>query len=93
VDQEKLDQILVYVRNQEKETKIIKQMVGLHKQEMAEMKKSADDIVQKLDSVSKMVSEIINYYSQVKQTIKEWEMCQQRTEERFRHVDEERRRN
>jgi hypothetical protein len=74
VDQEKIDQILVYGRNQEKESKIIKQMVTLHKQEMAEMKKSADDLGQKFDRVIKMVSEIINDYSQVKQTIKEGNM-------------------
>jgi hypothetical protein len=77
VDQEKIDQILVYVKNQEKESKIIKQMVTLHKQEMAEMKKSADDLGQKFDRVGEMVSEIIDNYGQVKQTIKEWEMCQQ----------------
>jgi hypothetical protein len=39
-EQGKIDQVLTYVRNQEKESKIIKQMVELHKQEMAEMEKA-----------------------------------------------------
>jgi hypothetical protein len=42
VEQGKIYQILSYVRNQVKESKVIKQMVELHKQEMAEMKKSMD---------------------------------------------------
>jgi hypothetical protein len=40
VEQEKIDQILSYVKNQERESKVIKQMVELHEQEMAEMRKS-----------------------------------------------------
>jgi hypothetical protein len=33
----------------------------------------------------------MNDYGQVKQAIKEWEKCYQRTEEKLRHSDEERR--
>jgi hypothetical protein len=80
VEQGKIDQMLAYVKNQEKESKIIKQMVELHKQEMAEMKKSTDALGLKFDCVSEIVSEIMNDYGQVKQAIKEWEMCHQRTE-------------
>jgi hypothetical protein len=39
------------------------------------------------------VNEIISEYGQVKQTIKEWEQCQQRTDEKFRHLEYERRKN
>jgi hypothetical protein len=46
-----------------------------------------------LDRVSEIVGEIMNNYGQVKQAIKEWEGCQQRTEERFRCLYEERRKN
>jgi recombinational DNA repair protein RecR len=60
---------------------------------MAEMKKSADTLGRKFYHVSEIVSEIMNNYGQVKQAIKEWEMCQQRTEEKYRRVDEDRRRN
>jgi hypothetical protein len=89
-EQGKIDKILAYVRNQEKESKIIKQMVELHKQEMAEMKKSTDALGQKLDRVSEIVGEIMTDYGQ---TIKEWEGYQQHTEERFRHLYEEKRKN
>jgi hypothetical protein len=43
--------------------------------------------------VSEIVTEIMNDYGQVKQVIKEWEKCYQRTEEKLRHLDEERRKN
>jgi hypothetical protein len=75
VEQGKIDHILAYVKNQEKESKIIKQMVELHKQEMVEMKKSMDALGQKFDRVSEIVNEIMNDYGQVKQAIKEWETC------------------
>jgi hypothetical protein len=48
VDQGNIDQILSYVKNQEKESKEIK-MVELYKQEMAEMRKSADTLGLKFD--------------------------------------------
>jgi hypothetical protein len=35
----------------------------------------------------------MNDYGQVKQVIKEWEKCYQRTEEKLQHSDEERRKN
>jgi hypothetical protein len=89
VEQGKIDQILSYVKNQEKESKVIKQMVELHKQEVAETRKSTDALGLKFDRVS----EIMNDYGQVKQIIKEWEKCYQRTEEKLRHLDEERRKN
>jgi dsDNA-specific endonuclease/ATPase MutS2 len=68
-------------------------MVELHKQEKAEMRYSTDALGLKFDRVSEIVTEIINDYGQVKQVIKEWEKCYQRTEEKFRHLDEERRKN
>jgi hypothetical protein len=47
----KIDQILSYVKNQEKESKVIKQMDELHKQEMAEMRMSTDALGLKFDRV------------------------------------------
>jgi hypothetical protein len=79
VEQGKINQILAYVKKQEKESKIIKQMVELHKQEMVEMKKSTDALGLKFDRLS----EIMNNYGQVKQAIKEWEMCHQRTRKNY----------
>jgi hypothetical protein len=93
VEQGKIDQILSYVKNQEKESKVIKQMVELHKQEMAETRKSTDALGLKFDRVSKIVTEIMNDYGQVKQVIKEWGKCYQRMEEKLRHLDEESRKN
>jgi hypothetical protein len=66
-----------YVKNQEKENKVLKQMIELHKQEMAEMKKSTNALGLKFDRVSEVVTEIMNDYGQVKQVIKEWEKCYQ----------------
>jgi hypothetical protein len=39
VEQEKIDQILIHMQNQEKESKTIKNLLETHNQEMAEMKK------------------------------------------------------
>jgi hypothetical protein len=50
VEQGKIDQILSYVKNQENESKVIKQqMVKLDKQEMAETRKSTDALGLKFD--------------------------------------------
>jgi hypothetical protein len=68
-------------------------MVELHKQEMAEMKKSTDPLGQKLDPVSEMVAGIMNDYGQVQQGIKELEGSQQGTEEWVRQLYEEKRKN
>jgi hypothetical protein len=68
-------------------------MVELYKQKMAEMRKSADALGLKFDRVSEIVTEIMNDYGHVKQVIKEWEKWYQRTEEKLRHSDEERKKN
>jgi hypothetical protein len=58
-------------------------MVELYKQEMAEMRKSADALGLKFDRVSEIVTEIMYDYRHVKQVIKEWEKGYQRTEEKL----------
>jgi hypothetical protein len=73
VEQGTIDQISSYVKNQEKESKVIKQMVELHEHEMAEMRNSTDALGLKFDRVIEIVTEIMNDYGRVKQVIKEWE--------------------
>jgi hypothetical protein len=48
IEQVKIDQILAYVKNQEKESKVIKQMFESHKQEMSEMRKDTDALGPKI---------------------------------------------
>jgi Cu2+-containing amine oxidase len=79
----KINQILAYVKNQEKESKVIKQIVELHKQEMAEIRKSTDALGLKFDRMSEIVTEIMNDYGQVKQAIKEWEKCYQQWKKHY----------
>jgi hypothetical protein len=45
----KINQILLYVKNQEKENKAIKGLLEGHKQEMAEMKKGTEALGSKFD--------------------------------------------
>jgi hypothetical protein len=66
VEQVKVDQILAYVKNQEKEGKAIKQMLGTHEQEMFEMRKGTDALGLKFDRLSEMVTERIKDYDQIK---------------------------
>jgi dsDNA-specific endonuclease/ATPase MutS2 len=68
-------------------------VVELYKQEMGELRKSADALGLKFDRVSEIVTEIMNDYGHVKQVIKEWEKGYQRAEEKLRHSDEERKKN
>jgi hypothetical protein len=58
-DQAKIDQILAYVKNQEKDSKLIKQMVEAHKQEMADMRRGTDSLGPKFDQLSEMVTGMI----------------------------------
>jgi hypothetical protein len=59
VEQAKIDQILTYVKNQEKESKVIKHMVEAHKQEMAEMRKGTNSLGPKFDQLSVTVTDMI----------------------------------
>jgi hypothetical protein len=70
VEQAKIDQILVCVKNQEREGKAMKQMLGTHKQETSEMRKGMDALGPKFDWMIEMVSEIINDCGQIKQAIR-----------------------
>jgi hypothetical protein len=65
VRQVKVDQILAYVRNQEKESKVIKQMFECHKQEMSEMRKGSDALGLKFDQLSEILIEMMNDCSHI----------------------------
>jgi septal ring factor EnvC (AmiA/AmiB activator) len=83
-----LDQILAYVKNQEKEGKATKQMLETHKQEMSEMNKEINALVPKFDPLIEMVTEIIKDYGQIKQAIRECEVRYQALEKKLRQVNE-----
>jgi uncharacterized protein YukE len=83
IKQVKIDQILAYVKNQEKESKVIKQMLESHKQEMTKMRKGTDTVGPKFDQLSKIVTEMINDYGQIKQTIRECEDKYQQLENKL----------
>jgi hypothetical protein len=78
VEQAKIDQILAYVKNQKKESKVIKQMFESHKQEM---------------ELSEMVTHVIKDYGQIKQALRECEASCWQLENKLRHGDEEKRKN
>jgi hypothetical protein len=61
-EQTKIDQILTYVKNQERESKAIKNMVEAYKKEMAEMRTGTDSLGPKFDQLSAMVTGMINDY-------------------------------
>jgi hypothetical protein len=93
IEQVKIDQILAYVKNQEKESTVIKQMYESHKQEMSEIRKGTNALGPKFDLLSEIVTEMINDYGQIKQAIRECEARYQQLENKLRHVDEGQRKN
>jgi hypothetical protein len=54
------------VKNQEKESKVIKQMVQAHKPEMAKMRKGTDSLGPKFDQLIVMVTGMIKDYGEMK---------------------------
>lgn len=54
----KIDQILAYVKYQEKEGKAIKQMLETHKQEISKMRKETDALGPKFDQLNEMAYEM-----------------------------------
>jgi hypothetical protein len=88
VEHVKIDQILAYERNQEKEGKAVKQMLEAHKQEMSE----TNALGPKFDRLCEMVTEIMDY-GQIKQAVRECEMRYQELENKPRQRDEGQRKN
>jgi uncharacterized coiled-coil DUF342 family protein len=81
------------VKNQEKDSKLIKQMVEAHKQEMAEMRRGTDSLGPKFDQLSKMVTGMIKYYGELKEVFCECEASCRQLENKVRNGDDERRKN
>jgi hypothetical protein len=88
IEQVKINQILACVKNQEKESKVIKQMFESHKQEMSEMRKRTDALGPNFDRLSEIVTEMINDYGHIKQAIRECAARYQRLENKLRYVHE-----
>jgi uncharacterized coiled-coil DUF342 family protein len=85
-----VDQILAYVKNQEKDSTLIKQMVEAHKQEMAEMRRGTDSLGSKIDQLSEMVIGMIKDYGELEKVIRECEASYRQLENRVRNGDDER---
>jgi uncharacterized coiled-coil DUF342 family protein len=90
-EQTKIDQILTYVKNQEWESKAIKNMVEAHKQEMAEVRTGTDSLGPRFDQLSAMVTGMINDYREMKQAIRECKVSCRQLENKLRNGDEEKR--
>lgn len=62
VEQEKIDQILTNMKNQEKEPNLIKNVLETHSQKMAKMKKGADAWGLKFEELTEIIGKVINDY-------------------------------
>jgi uncharacterized protein YoxC len=71
--QEKTDQISTYVRNQEKECKVIKSLLEPHNQETTKIKKKTNALGSKIEKLSEVINEVIRDYKEIKQSVREWE--------------------
>jgi hypothetical protein len=92
-DQAKIDQILAYVKNQKKDSKLIKQMVEAYKQEMTEMRRGMDSLGPKFDQLSEVVTGMIKDYGELKEVFRECEASCRQLENKLRNGDDERRKN
>jgi hypothetical protein len=64
VEQGKIDQILVLVRNEEKENKVIKSLLETYNQECTKIKNGLGPIFEKLN---KVMNKVISVYRQISQ--------------------------
>jgi hypothetical protein len=92
-EQAKIDQILTYVKNQEKESKVIKQMVEAHKKEMVAMRKEMDSLGHKFNQLCVMVEDMVTDYAEMKQALREREASCRQLENELRKGDEDKRKN
>jgi chromosome segregation ATPase len=93
VEQEKIDQILTHVRNQEKESNVIKSLLESHNQEMTEMKKGSNALGLKFEKLTEVIDEVISDYKEIKQSVRQWEERQEMVNEKVKGLEDGHRKN
>jgi hypothetical protein len=73
VEQEKFDQIITHMRNQEKETKVMKNLLESYNQEMVEMKEGSSVISSNFEKLTEAINKVIIDYKEIKQSVRQWE--------------------
>jgi hypothetical protein len=91
VEKAKIDQILSYVKNREKEKKAIKELSEAYKLEISNIKKGTEALGTRFEKLSEMINEVITDYDQINQTVRGWVVKQQQLNRKVRFVQEEQR--
>jgi hypothetical protein len=93
VEQDKFDQIITHMRNQEKESKVIKNLLESYNQEMAEMKKRSSVISSNFEKLTKAINKVISDYKEIKQSVRQWEERHQMVKEKIKLLENGHRKN
>jgi len=78
--QDKLDQILACMRNQEGENKAIRKLLETHSLEMINVRKEAKDVKEKQKGIGETIRDVIQESRQMEQRIGNCESWQQQIE-------------
>jgi hypothetical protein len=92
-EQDKLDQILAHMRNQECERKAIQKCLETHSQEMTNVIKETKEVKEKLEEISETIRGVIKGFRQMEQTREKWESWQQETGNRVDWLEDGTRKN
>jgi hypothetical protein len=94
VEEEKLDQILTHVRNQEeRESKVIKKLLEMHNHESGEIKNGNKELVVKFEKLSEAINNVMAEYKQIEHAVKKWEEKQHMVADKLLRVEELQRKN
>jgi hypothetical protein len=93
VEQEKIDQIIIHMRNQEKGSKAIKNLLDTQNEEMAEMKKGNNVSSLKFEKLTEVIDKVISDYKEIKQSVRLWEERQEMVNEKVKWLENEHRKN
>jgi hypothetical protein len=88
VEEEKVDQILTHVRNQERESKVIKKLLETHNHESGEIKNGNKELVVKFEKLSEAINNVMADYKQIEHAVKKWEGKQQMVADKLLRVEE-----
>jgi chromosome segregation ATPase len=80
--QEKIDHILILVRNEEKEHEAIKSILESHNQQISEVRKGTSAFSSKIEKLSEISNEVIRDCREIKQRVRELVEKQQKTSKR-----------
>jgi chromosome segregation ATPase len=93
VEQEKFDQIITHMRNQEKETKVMKNLLESYNQEMVEMKKGSSVISSNFEKLTEAINKVISDYKEIKQSMRQWEERHEMVNEKIKWLENGHRKN